>query len=200
MTAPALANPYEVLGVSRQATPAEIRRAWLDAIKRTHPDRARTEDERLRLEELASELNAAYHAVKDPDRRADVDAELRYAEAAAQPTFSASSFTASSVQDNSYRADQFSPPGLRAFLVHDRAGQWLVSLTWLGALSWVISPYFKLDSATWLFIALVGLGLQVIVAHRLEHTPLHDLMRVANTVATTLARLLIEVARASAKS
>lgn len=239
MTAPVLANPYDILGVSRQATPAEIRRAWLDAIKRTHPDHARTEAERLQLEELARELNAAYHTVKDPIRRADVDAELRATDHHASATTGWSKEhnggvnqrpdpTAAKTADTGgwstvppppgwqaewiaateahygithhqhhFRADLFSPRGLLRFLTHDRVGQWLVSLTWLAVLTWMISPAFKLDGVTYLSFALAGLGLQAVVAHRLEHTPIHDLLRVTRAIVVGLFLLIAEIASAS---
>ena len=240
MTAPVSLNPYEMLGVSRQATAAEIHRAWLDAIKRIHPDHALSEPERLQREELTRELNAAYHAIKDPTRRADVDAELRYGDDTQRTTTTGRPKehdggvnkrpdpTAAKTADvggwsnvppppvwqaewaaatearygithhqHHFRADLFSRRGLLRFLTHDRVGQWLVSLTWLAVLTWMISPAFKIDSVTYLSFALAGLGLQAVVARRLEHTPLHDLLRVSRAIVIGLFLLIAEIASVS---
>ncbi len=56
-------NPYIVLGVSPTASDAEIREAYLKAIKTNSPDRA---------PEKFQEIAAAYSKIKDEDSRIDL--------------------------------------------------------------------------------------------------------------------------------
>lgn len=67
---------YDVLGVARTASRAEIREAWRRLVAQYHPDRHGGNP----LEELAhervSELNAAWEELSDPERRARYDAAL----------------------------------------------------------------------------------------------------------------------------
>jgi len=68
------ADPYEVLGVARGATPAEIRRAYLALVERYHPDRHDGNPLRGLAEQRLAEVNAAYELLSDPRRRARHDA------------------------------------------------------------------------------------------------------------------------------
>ena len=58
---------YETLGVPRDASAADIRKAWKRLMSQTHPDKegGETAD--------AAEINRAYQALRDPDRRARYD-------------------------------------------------------------------------------------------------------------------------------
>jgi curved DNA-binding protein CbpA len=69
---------YEVLGVSRQATAAEVRAAYRAAARDHHPD-AGGEAHRMR------ELNAAWQVLGDPVRRAAYDRALARGPAGAHP-------------------------------------------------------------------------------------------------------------------
>ncbi len=63
-------NYYEILGVSREATPEEIKRAFRRLARETHPDANPddpTADARFR------EVAEAYEALSDPDKRARYD-------------------------------------------------------------------------------------------------------------------------------
>jgi len=62
---------YAVLGVDRQATPAEIERAYRRAARATHPD-ARPEDPAAAAEEF-KHVRSAYETLRDPARRAAYD-------------------------------------------------------------------------------------------------------------------------------
>lgn len=57
-------DPYEVLGVSRNASADEIRKAYRELVKQYHPDRYKGHPlESLAAEKMA-EINAAYEAVQ----------------------------------------------------------------------------------------------------------------------------------------
>lgn len=66
-------DPYEVLGVSRSASDAEIKNAYRELVKKYHPDRYKGNP----LEDLAAEkmqeINEAYAVLSDPKRRAGAD-------------------------------------------------------------------------------------------------------------------------------
>jgi hypothetical protein len=59
-----------VLGVARDATTEEIRRAWVARARVFHPDAGGDDDVRMR------EVNDAWHALRDPSRRLAHDREL----------------------------------------------------------------------------------------------------------------------------
>ena len=64
---------YRVLGVDRNADPAQIRHTYVHLIKANHPDsrpRSRLPSERLHL------LRQAYDCLRDPERRAAYDLAL----------------------------------------------------------------------------------------------------------------------------
>jgi len=70
---------YEILGIARNASPPEVRRAYVQAARRFHPDAVA----RLGLDDLKREANAvfacivrAHTTLADPARRRDYDASL----------------------------------------------------------------------------------------------------------------------------
>ena len=70
-------NPYEVLGVARGASPAEIKKAYRKLAKKHHPD-ANTNDPKAAVR--FAELNSAYEIVGDDGKRkafdrGEIDAE-----------------------------------------------------------------------------------------------------------------------------
>ncbi len=69
---------YGVLGVPRRADQAEIRRAYLDAARRWHPDRssARSPAEADQAEAAMRQVNEAWAVLGDKDRRAAYDRQI----------------------------------------------------------------------------------------------------------------------------
>lgn len=67
-------NPYEVLGVTRNATPGAIKRRWRELAREHHPDRAAGDPEAAaQLTARMARINAAYDLLSDPLRRAQWD-------------------------------------------------------------------------------------------------------------------------------
>jgi len=69
-------SPYEILGVPRDATPEQLRRAYLLKVKEIHPDNFDQTKDRARWEranEQLKELNEAYSGLKNQDTRANHD-------------------------------------------------------------------------------------------------------------------------------
>ena len=61
---------YDVLGVNRQASAEEIKKAYRKKAKELHPDR---NSDNPQAEAQFKEVNEAYDALKDPDRKAAYD-------------------------------------------------------------------------------------------------------------------------------
>jgi DnaJ-class molecular chaperone len=66
-----MADPYETLGVARDASQDDIRKAYRKAAKDTHPD---LNPGRPETEKRFKEINAAYDIIGDPDKRKRYDA------------------------------------------------------------------------------------------------------------------------------
>jgi tetratricopeptide (TPR) repeat protein len=69
-------NYYEILGVSRTASAAEIRQAYMRLAKERHPDRFPDPAERARAESFFKELTAAYNTVGNDRGRTQYDVSL----------------------------------------------------------------------------------------------------------------------------
>jgi DnaJ-class molecular chaperone len=67
---------YKILGVSYQANPAEIKRAYRAAMKRSHPDRLAPEL-RTEAEARARELNEAFRVLSKPEAKQRYDQQLK---------------------------------------------------------------------------------------------------------------------------
>ncbi|MSP22612.1 MAG: molecular chaperone DnaJ [Dehalococcoidia bacterium] len=70
------ADLYELLGVARDASQEEVKRAFRKLAMQYHPDRNHADDAEARFKEI----NAAYEVLSDPDKRANYD---RYGQAGA---------------------------------------------------------------------------------------------------------------------
>ncbi|SMB87056.1 curved DNA-binding protein [Pasteurella testudinis DSM 23072] len=73
-------NYYEVLGVSKDASLNEIKKAYRKLVRKYHPDIS-TE---ANADEKTSEINVAYETLKDTEKRAEYDAMLENPFAAEQ--------------------------------------------------------------------------------------------------------------------
>ncbi len=63
-------DPYEILGVPKSASPADIKKAYRQLAKRYHPDRNKDD---ARAKERFSEINSAYEIVGDEKKKAQYD-------------------------------------------------------------------------------------------------------------------------------
>lgn len=68
---PTTKDPYEILGVSRTATPEEIKRAYRRLAKQHHPDH--NPQNAAAAGERFKQIQAAYEVLGDPERRAQYD-------------------------------------------------------------------------------------------------------------------------------
>ncbi len=57
-------NPYEVLGISPNATDDEVKRAWRELARKYHPDKYRDSDLADLASEKMKEINAAYDEIQ----------------------------------------------------------------------------------------------------------------------------------------
>lgn len=71
-----MADYYEVLGVSRTASNAEIRKAYARLARDKHPDRFTDPGERARAQEFFKEATAAFNALSNDRARREYDESL----------------------------------------------------------------------------------------------------------------------------
>ena len=69
-------NLYEILGVARGASTAEIRRAYAQIARDRHPDRFSDPVEKERAQEFFKEATAAFNALSNERRRREYDAQI----------------------------------------------------------------------------------------------------------------------------
>ena len=65
-------NHYDTLGVARDASAADIKKAYHRLVRQYHPDISKDPD----ADKKTSEINQAYNTLKDPAKRAEYDALL----------------------------------------------------------------------------------------------------------------------------
>lgn len=68
-------NPYEILGVDRNANEKTIKAAYRKLARKWHPDLLRTDEERKDAEIKMKEINEAFDILKTPEIRSAFDAE-----------------------------------------------------------------------------------------------------------------------------
>ncbi len=66
----ALEDLYQILGVSREASQAEIKKAYRQLVRQYHPDTNQGDKEK---EEKFKKINAAYSVLSDPEKRSKYD-------------------------------------------------------------------------------------------------------------------------------
>lgn len=69
-------NYYELLGIDSKAGSQEVKQAYLNQVKRWHPDK--NPDRTAEAEEKTKVLNQAYHILGDAERRKNYDRMLRF--------------------------------------------------------------------------------------------------------------------------
>ena len=74
---------YQLLGVSYEATPTEIKRAYRGMMKRCHPDRL-SPDLREAAEEQCRVLNNAFRVLSKPETKEPYDRQLKSTKVQAQ--------------------------------------------------------------------------------------------------------------------
>src|SRR2546427_4181107 len=65
---------YEILGVDRNASEEEIKKAYRRLARQHHPDTQTSEQEKKAAEEKFKEINEAYATLSDQDKRRRYDA------------------------------------------------------------------------------------------------------------------------------
>ncbi|OCT53140.1 hypothetical protein CLCR_09804 [Cladophialophora carrionii] len=73
-------NPYEALGVSKDADPAAVRSAHRKLALKFHPDRIKDEAQREKGKDEFQKIQEAYEILIDPQRRQHYDDQVRLAE------------------------------------------------------------------------------------------------------------------------
>lgn len=66
-------DPYEILGISKSASKAEIKKAYKKLAMKYHPDRAKSEKDKAEAETKFKEINDAHSILSDDKRRAQYD-------------------------------------------------------------------------------------------------------------------------------
>ena len=63
---------YEVLGINKNATDEEVKKAYKKLAKKWHPDgfATDTKEKQKEAEEKMKDINEAYEVLKDPKKRA----------------------------------------------------------------------------------------------------------------------------------
>lgn len=71
-------DPYQVLGVSREANESEIKKAYRKLALKHHPDKQTTDESRRQASEIFAKISNAYEILSDPQKRQEYDNRDRY--------------------------------------------------------------------------------------------------------------------------
>lgn len=71
-------DPYEVLGVAKDADEREIKKAYRKMALKHHPDKQTTEEARRQASEVFAKISNAYEILSDPQKREEYDNRGRY--------------------------------------------------------------------------------------------------------------------------
>ena len=64
-------DPYEILGLTSEATESEIKKAFHKAALKYHPDKQNTEEDKKNASQVFVKISAAYDLLTDPVKRYD---------------------------------------------------------------------------------------------------------------------------------
>jgi len=64
-----MADYYEILGVPKNASPEEIKRAYRELVQKYHPDKYYGKPEYKEMNEKFKQINEAYQVLSDPEKR-----------------------------------------------------------------------------------------------------------------------------------
>jgi preprotein translocase subunit Sec63 len=70
-------DPYQILGVDRGASDAEIKRAYRKMARQHHPDLQMGEAQKNTSEERFKEVNDAYETLRNQDKRQQYDRTMK---------------------------------------------------------------------------------------------------------------------------
>lgn len=77
---------YQILGISQQATPEQIKRTFRTLVKSCHPDLfASGSGEQAQAQDRLREINAAYAILSNPQKRTAYDAKLSKHHSGSEP-------------------------------------------------------------------------------------------------------------------
>jgi curved DNA-binding protein CbpA len=80
MDSPLPPDPYNALGLAKDATPESIKKAYRKLALRLHPDKCTDDSQKAHNTEEFHKVQQAYDIVGDEDKRARYDAQIRLAE------------------------------------------------------------------------------------------------------------------------
>lgn len=68
-------NPYEILGVAKNASDSDIKKAYKKLVLKFHPDKqhGKTDEEKKKIQQKMSQINEAYSILSDPKKKQQYD-------------------------------------------------------------------------------------------------------------------------------
>lgn len=80
MGSPLPPDPYAALGVSKDATAAQIKQVYRKAVLKFHPDKVTDESQKQAASDKFHQIQSSYEIIGDEERRARYDAQVKLAE------------------------------------------------------------------------------------------------------------------------